>query len=62
MPSKVKVIAVFQIEVEMPQGLKQKEWERQIRNNLVYPGSLGTPVFYDDTCKVKLVGKKVRYE
>lgn len=57
---KMTVVAVFQIEVQMPQGLKQKEWEKRIHDNLMYPTSLGSTDF--DNPKVKLIGKKVRYE
>jgi len=61
MPSKVKVIGVFTVEVEIPHGLKQKDWEKKIHDNLKYPVSTGSTDF-DAHVKVKLVGKKVRYE
>jgi len=58
---RVKQVGVFLIEVEMPQGTKQSQWEKIIRDNLCYPTSTGSRDFPVDA-KVKLVEKKVRYE
>lgn len=60
-PSRVRIIATFQIDVEMPQGMKQKEWEQQITENIKSPGGFPARPL-EIVGKPRLIEKKVRYE